>query len=485
MQTKVNLHNRFDVEVKDTRTGKIRQRAFAENVILNQAWAIILSNVDWFDRIYYGTGSGTISAARTALFTPLSNKVAANSIYTENIEDNWFSHRQSIAILENEHVGVTLSEVGIGTATTLCTHALMRDMNGNPVSIVKTDTDIITIFATVYARPSTVSSDTAGIDFVRAGVEENPLLRTLLGRRMSVIVDGDSRVIDGWSFNLYAGMADTLAGVHLYSVSTPVPATVDVANKKATWYHRIAAAAGNVGGLKRYTLHAYRFGLFTYTTRPAILARLNADTVTQSAIIEQIGTGNGAAKDFKTTFPFVKQGAVIKVDGVAASPTVITGAPNAKDITGFLRNRTNSERPDRNMFGVALTATPEILENPMYANFGITSVTGFRFVLESSDDGTSWSTAVTSSTGGSAAFAIPTGHQNKRYFRVSRLPGYTDGQITSAECSTLDGYKNVRFETAPETGAVITAEYTCDVMAKDVNHVYDITVVIQLGEYTP
>lgn len=137
------------------------------------------------------------------------------------------------------------------------------------------------------------------------------------------------------------------------------------------------------------------------------------------------------------------------------------------------------------MFGVALTEIPEIIENPMYANFGITSVTGFRFVLESSDDGTSWSTAVTSSTGGSAAFAIPAGHQNKRYFRVSRLPGYTDGQITSAECSTLDGYKNVRFETAPATGTVITAEYTCDVMAKDANHVDDITLVIQLGEYTP
>ena len=32
----------------------------------------------------------------------------------------------------------------------LCTHALLQDMNGNNISIQKTNTDVINIYATVY-----------------------------------------------------------------------------------------------------------------------------------------------------------------------------------------------------------------------------------------------------------------------------------------------------------------------------------------------
>ena len=132
--TKVNLHNRFDIEIKDSRTGKVKQKAHAENIILNQAWEQILSADDWFDRIYYGTGTGTIAASRTELFTPLSNKVALSPVYSGDKNQNWYSLRQSITLLETEHVGSVLTEVGVGTASVLCTHALLKDMRKSSIN---------------------------------------------------------------------------------------------------------------------------------------------------------------------------------------------------------------------------------------------------------------------------------------------------------------------------------------------------------------
>ena len=43
---------------------------------------------------------------------------------------------------------------------------------------------------------------------------------------------------------------------------------------------------------------------------------------------------------------------------------------------------------------------------------------------------------------------------------------------------------NIHFDTPPAAGAVITADYTTKTIAKDENHVFDLTVTIQLGEYT-
>src|SRR5574344_85211 len=65
----MNIHNRFDIEVIDSRTGKIRQRAQAENVICSQLWTRLLSTSGtYFNYIHYGTGTGTPASANTSLF---------------------------------------------------------------------------------------------------------------------------------------------------------------------------------------------------------------------------------------------------------------------------------------------------------------------------------------------------------------------------------------------------------------------------------
>ncbi|MEG2001094.1 MAG: hypothetical protein RR053_06870, partial [Evtepia sp.] len=63
-----SIHNRFDIEVIDSRTGQVRQRAQAENIILDQMWA----NFDYFFYdIQYGTGTGVPAATDKTLFSYL------------------------------------------------------------------------------------------------------------------------------------------------------------------------------------------------------------------------------------------------------------------------------------------------------------------------------------------------------------------------------------------------------------------------------
>ena len=66
----VGLHNRFDIEVLDARTGELKQKAQAFNVICDALWNQIFSSFQgrpatyaYFEYILFGTGSGTPAAA--------------------------------------------------------------------------------------------------------------------------------------------------------------------------------------------------------------------------------------------------------------------------------------------------------------------------------------------------------------------------------------------------------------------------------------
>lgn len=152
------IHNRFDIEVIDSRTGEIRQRAQAENVICNQLWAKLFSgysNSQYFTYIHYGTGTGTPASTDTSLFTYLGNAAAGMEEMETDPANCVYSCTKKIQLNELTAVGAALTEVGIGhgtDASTLCTHAMLKDMNGNQISIVKTSTDIINIYATIYVH---------------------------------------------------------------------------------------------------------------------------------------------------------------------------------------------------------------------------------------------------------------------------------------------------------------------------------------------
>lgn len=78
--------------------------------------------------------------------------------------------------------------------------------------------------------------------------------------------------------------------------------------------------------------------------------------------------------------------------------------------------------------------------------------------------------------------AIPTAYQNCKYWRVSHTEAGDQKCVTAITTSvTAD---NIHFATAPAAGDIITIDYTTKTIAKDLNHVFDFSMVITLGEKT-
>lgn len=483
-----HIHNRFDIEVMDTRTGLIRQKAYAENIVLNGAWGQILHSavgVDWFDKIALGTGSGTLAPTRTTLFTALTSKTAESPVFGSSLEDNYFYLRQAIVLLEYENVGAQISEVGItSSGNVLCTHALIKDMNGNVVVINKTATDIVTIYATTYVRPSTSYSAGALLDVLRVDPSTNALVCNLLGRRYNHHATYDRR--SAWRYAIAVGRGREPLPTALYDYISPnADAVLDSTAKTAVYYIRIPAASANVGGIGLAMILSCSTTYTDYTQ--CALSRFGTGSVTQAQVVEQIGTGDDNTTDFATSFGYIPAGTVVKVDGTPVSPTIYSGLPKTKSMRDVLRS-SSADYPNTVIpFGQYIPYADEYsFENPFYATYGLTHFVEARSVLYSSDDNETWTEAYRESSTGTTVYTreIPAGHQNKRYYKITANSA-NDYKVNDLECSALNNFKNVRFSSAPATGAVITAEYTPECAAKDVNHVFDIDITVALGEYTP
>lgn len=483
MEQKLNLHNRYDIEVVDCRTGEMRQKAQAENIILDGAWGQILNNTlgSWFNSIAYGTGTGTMSAARTALFAPLSSKVATDSVYTLDNDNNYVSHRQKIVILENEHVGAALSEVGIMSSRTgnpLCTHALIKDMNGNPVVITKTDTDIITIYATVYLLLNTAYSPTSILDIARCDPEENGIVRTLLGRPFGV--NPDQFAGFNFEFSAVQGTQIISYGDDAYKSARQV-ATLDVPNKRARFYYRVPAADANVGGFKLGAIKSTTAtSAYPSPDLPSIICRYTTGGLTQAQVIEQIGVGDGVATDFATSFAHIPLNTVVKVDGVPASPTIMADMPNQPVINGFFREVSENPNIQNKMPFFAKKIDNDVVWENM-SNYPVTSIRAASVNTSVSNDGLIFTPTVVGFQSKQTK-AVPAEYQGYKYWKISPIT-YTTQAVYNIYSDGFLNYKNVRFDVAPANGAVITAEYTPLCAAKDANHVLDVDITIQLGEH--
>lgn len=503
-----NIHNRFDIEVQDSRTGKVRQKAQAENIVLNALWSWLCSsnfNSAWFSNIAYGTGSGTLAATRTTLFTFLAAKATGTPTVTFDFANGWCSARRAIVLSETEHVGAVLSELGISTSTStgfMRTHAMLKDMNGNPVTITKTAYDIITIYATVYVRfPANAQFDSGKISAFTP-------VPSLYGKEVLYRLMGLGPFVGASSFSLrfferaMPGCIDAgeyencwQTGASAIIAATP---TYDAANKRVSFYARlpVGSANGNYG--------IQSVALSSPSSNNTSAPSLNADLLDSTAFAgttlngEAIGTGNGATVDFKTKFPLVRTGAKIYVDGIeqTSGVTVDYNAPSDNELTPYLRiiridNPVETDVYDTLSPGQSrdwsMTGGQDfvVFENPHYATYGIYSAyLSLRLGLQASDDGITWETALDNSNTAHGVRVIPAGYRNKRYWRWYTTSAYGYRQMAYAFITT--GHPgNIHFAVAPANGAVITADYQTPVAGKDVNHVFDYTFILQLGEYTP
>ena len=229
IKNKVLIHNRFDIEVRDSVTNELKKSVVAYNIVLNQMYTRLCGGSTYFVNIHFGSGTGTLSPTRTSLFSHLGTKTAVDDTLIKSIPlSTW---KRKIVLNPEEYVGNTISEVGVAfgaTNTNLVTHSLLKDSEGNPISIVKTDTDVITIYATVF-----VTFDDSNPNLVYTGMpSSNALVNYLIG--------GAAAPTGAFSLN------DTfLANARLGSTSN-VTWTADTANKqRKTNVLRFGTTVGN------------------------------------------------------------------------------------------------------------------------------------------------------------------------------------------------------------------------------------------------
>lgn len=489
-----SIHNRFDIEVIDAQTGKLKQRAQAENVICSQLWTRLFAPNTYFNYIHYGTGSGTPASTDTSLFTFLGygSPSTSDNVSSLDYANCVYSFRSKIRLSETTAVGATLTEVGIGydkTAATLCTHAMLKDANGNQISIAKTNTDIINIYATVYVHWSNTLYS-GSILFAPS--------RSFLMYLCGLYDDSSDCAPKYAQLSKNRSLVDTNTNGNV-TATTNLSSSYDLANKKISQtMTRLGVDYGNRAGGSFYLLLAnYKGG--TTVGSPVFAFKAGSGWFPGADITgEAIGTGDGATVDFATAFD-CPSNAIIYVDGVQSTDATINNVPlSYSNMEYYLEEIivdngivypaiSGSNMPRYGLHGARTSATPSyyysIFYNPYYSA-GIKSYislspnTPSTNTVEVSDDLVTW-TAISGQYSGTKT--VPEDYRNYKYWRVTSFTA--NDYVHTMIANTLTG-KNIHFTTPPASGAVITADYHTPVIAKDVNHVFDLTVTIQLGEYT-
>ena len=101
--------------------------------------------------MHVGTGTGTLSQTRRELFAYLGSKRTEVVEVVKAYPTSYI--RKKIVLLPGDYVGQRITEVGFASyesKTALMTHSMLKDSEGNQIAILKTATDVITIYGTFY-----------------------------------------------------------------------------------------------------------------------------------------------------------------------------------------------------------------------------------------------------------------------------------------------------------------------------------------------
>jgi len=165
--TRARIHNRFDFVITDVDTGEVT-KAKAENIVLDRMYGRLINFQTFFVNIVFGSGTGTLDATRTTLFTRIGSKAAINEQLIRSYPISVWTRYVRLGV--DEFNGNTLREIGISDdATLINTHAMITDSEGNPITIEKTNLKVIDIYATLYVELYDVDS---GLQFYSNGLRD-------------------------------------------------------------------------------------------------------------------------------------------------------------------------------------------------------------------------------------------------------------------------------------------------------------------------
>ena len=494
------VHNRFDIEVADAVTGEIKQRITSYNIVLDQYFSRLIGRSSKIGYIHLGTGEGTPAVNRTSMFTFLGAK--GNSV-VETVKAYPTSYtRRKIVLSPSDYVGARITEVGFGYSTSsgsAVTHSMLKDSEGNQIAIEKTDTDVLTIYATFYL---TIGEAVSGV-YVLPTPNNNAIISAVLEDSYTTLT-----LTLGAHNSLV--LADDLASNSI-SNKTNISPTSDLANRK--W--QVPVTRWNYSEANSHMVSAIGSSTVAAWLLP------NTDIFPQIALTDlAVGVGDGVETEFTCPIPKIVPGSEsVRVNGVLMTRDVdytidnnnnaveypelfistdpqnyvFSGGYNAgyNRYSFFKWNAVNSNpsvgvsnaNPIYLDFGSAITINRLIIPTGTFSqNFSSTGSPTTVITFDYSLDGENWSNAFTSQDISGNSINANLWFDpviTARYFRLTS--SFSVGYGAGKNPNILFGYitPGLVFMTPPAAGASIEMDCAVDRPIKNENWVLDFSFAVQ------
>lgn len=522
---KIGIHNKYEITVTDSRTGEVRQRAVGYNVVLNQYYTVLFGSNSYDSwRLLNQIGIGTGTATPAVTDTTLTNGDTASTTDVEVVYAYPTSHRTVQAVFGTSvGAGKTYTEVGLqgyvreGQSYYYISRALLQDAEGNPISIVKTNTDVLTVTATFYCTYTSGGIGSNGI--YPAEPSQNRLVQWCLG-----VSYRPNRVY----FTPYSlDKSEDLQRLHANGTDTIVATvTTNVASQQATFAWEVPQNSHNSQQIQVVGIPGY--GAIRFPDSSLLqYYRITGET---------IATADGTQTQFDFSAPTVKSGSVhIFFDGTEtpSSGYTVDYNSNCTDRWGLYATATMTLEDTTHVkcgdwgdmsagtsksyepFAFASECTATTGKSSQYIDITSAKPCWFDFtnatrcntlridmplpaaqydnvVIEYSSDNTAWTAVTYTRDADGTRYTFPT--VTARYWRFY-VNGYTmevggyrsdipakDGQPKISNRFAL-GYTGhtVTFATAPTAGTVITATYDVEIPYKTEHNLLRGSFVINFG----
>lgn len=521
-----SMHNKYHLILTDSKTGTVKSEAVAYNLVCNQYYQNLSmklgqSYIFPMSDIAVGTGTGTPAITDTGLFNMIGRKGFTRGPIIK-LGQNQYSEELTVTFTENEANGL-LTEVGVWAWTdnsrhALVSHAMLTDSEGHTITIEKTNTDRLTVVCTLYLTitlPSIVepqpfcpgftylsvaAAESANIQSV--SYDSSPfLIRYLLGYTGSerqymgyLLSDGDYVYGAGYSpteaFDVYhsPGSDEYLTSTGYRIVGRRVESTV--LNLDSTY---------QIKGL------GYMFGTIRFPNHTLFPPK--------ELTLEK--TADGSTTDFNFGIPELMQSPVsVYIDNVLQDSSTYTWygkdytinpqawvsqsgkylvehtAITVKDwsgVKGPCPNQFWSQRlMNANAYFLYDFGAPYTVDTFKHTVYGYVYSTTW-FVLEYSDDKETWTEAARITGSGASSHVTQTvtfSPISARYWRT-RTNGFpsnysygSDSPVFSIYVGAFDSPKpQLRFNTAPASGAVVKVVAKTEYPLKNSNWIIDQNII--------
>jgi len=465
----VNFHNRFDIVKNGEWVG------YAENIILNQMYNRLCNFLTYFNYIHFGTGSGTPTPDRTSLFSHLGTKEA---VVEETVKAFPTSRvTKKIVLMPEEYVGRTITEVGVAygsSASNLVTHAMIKDAEGNPLSITKTELDVIEIYATVF-----IKFDTSNQDVKFYSRNTNKLITYLTGGSYSdpQVYFGNSNA-ENTRYNYFGRFVS----------SASLTRSVSAAEKRVTYSTRIPINASNYDISEMGLEEICRINL----EQASIWSPYTLTNV-------QLGVGDGVQTEFDL-LRYDVSNVIVKINGQSTTNFTLANIDrsNRREKPGWMLVDPEATSVDGRIYGGCFIGLTEDVPITRIMPVDPDTIGGQQ--LEVTMSGGRAYEDITANFAGSYDGINFTNFATKSAYgldTVTRIVDIPDNPYTHLRFSFSGWYgrvyridwinKNwkrplVIFNTPPAVGDVITVDYTVPYIPKTENHVLDVEFSILFGE---